>query len=77
VRETYFSSLRLTEMALGGLGIEPDQASRAIALFRAHDERILHETYAIAHNEAAMIQTTQEANQELLDLFESDQRTGG
>ena len=75
VRETYFSSLRLTELVLGGLGVAPDQASRAIALFRAHDEKILHETYAIAHNEQAIIQSTKEANEELRDLFESDQRS--
>jgi CPA2 family monovalent cation:H+ antiporter-2/glutathione-regulated potassium-efflux system protein KefB len=72
VRETFFSALRLTELALDGLDIPEEQAARAIALFRAHDEKILRETYEIAHNEKAMIQTTQEASQELLDLFESD-----
>jgi len=38
-----------------------------------HDERMLTETYAIAQDEQKLIQTTQEARQELLDLFESDQ----
>jgi len=75
VRETFFSALRLTELALDGLDIPQEQAARAIALFRAHDEKILRETYEIAHNEKAMIQTTQEASQELLDLFESDRMT--
>ena len=73
VRETFFSSLRLTELLLEKLDIPAEQAERAIALFRAHDERILNETYAIAHDENLLIQTTQDANQELLDLFESDQ----
>jgi voltage-gated potassium channel Kch len=73
VRETFFSSLRLTELLLEKLDIPAEQAERAIALFRAHDERMLNETYAIAHDENLLIQTTQEANQELLDLFESDQ----
>jgi CPA2 family monovalent cation:H+ antiporter-2/glutathione-regulated potassium-efflux system protein KefB len=72
IRETFLSSLRLTEMAMEQLDIPKDQADRAIALFRAHDERILDETYAIAHDETKMIQTTQEATQELRDLFESD-----
>jgi len=72
VRETFFSSLRLTEMLLEDLGVQAEQAQRAINLFRVHDERILNETYAIAHDEKQMIQTTQEASQELLDLFESD-----
>jgi CPA2 family monovalent cation:H+ antiporter-2/glutathione-regulated potassium-efflux system protein KefB len=72
VRETFFSSLRLTEMVLEGLDVPHEQAERAIALFRSHDERILDETYAIAHDEKQMIQTTQEATQELTDLFETD-----
>jgi CPA2 family monovalent cation:H+ antiporter-2/glutathione-regulated potassium-efflux system protein KefB len=73
VRETYFSSLRLTELLLEELDVPRETAERAINLFREHDERILHETYAIAHDETRMIQTTQEATQELIDLFESDQ----
>ena len=72
VRETFFSSLRLTELVLETLDVPKDQASRAIALFRAHDERILGETYAIAHDEKRLIQTSQEASKELQDLFESD-----
>jgi voltage-gated potassium channel Kch len=74
VRETFFSSLRLSEMALQALGIPEAQASRAVALFREHDERILHETYVIADDENRLIQTTQEAAGELRDLFESDQQ---
>lgn len=72
VRETFFSSLRLSEMILEKLDIPADQAERAIALFRSHDERILLETSTIFHDEQQLIQTTQEANQELIDLFESD-----
>ena len=75
VRETYFSSLRLTELALERLDIPNHEAARAIALFREHDERILRETYAVSHDEKQLIQTTQEANQELRDLFESDRQT--
>ena len=51
VRETFFSSLRLTELLLEKLDIPAEQAERAIALFRTHDERMLNETYAIAHDE--------------------------
>jgi len=72
IRETYFSSLRLAELTMEGLGIDKAQADRAIALFEAHDERILQQTRAIAHDEGKLIQTTHEAAQELLDLFESD-----
>jgi voltage-gated potassium channel Kch len=72
IRETYYSSLRLTELTMAQLGISKDQADRAIALFEAHDERILQETHDIAHDEGRLIQTTHEAAQELLELFESD-----
>jgi CPA2 family monovalent cation:H+ antiporter-2/glutathione-regulated potassium-efflux system protein KefB len=73
VRETFFSSLRLTELLLETLDVPHAQAARAIELFRAHDERMLAETYAIAGDEKQLIQTSQEAMQELMDLFESDQ----
>jgi CPA2 family monovalent cation:H+ antiporter-2/glutathione-regulated potassium-efflux system protein KefB len=72
IRETYFSSLRLTELTMAELGIGKEQAERAIALFEAHDERILRETHAIALDERKLIQTTHESAQELMDLFESD-----
>jgi CPA2 family monovalent cation:H+ antiporter-2/glutathione-regulated potassium-efflux system protein KefB len=51
IRETYFSSLRLTALTLAELGIGKSQAERAIALFEAHDERILVESRAFAHDE--------------------------
>jgi CPA2 family monovalent cation:H+ antiporter-2/glutathione-regulated potassium-efflux system protein KefB len=72
IRETYFSSLKLTELTLAGLGVDRAQAERAVALFEAHDERILVETREIAHDEGKLIQTTHEAALELRDLFESD-----
>ncbi len=72
VRETFFSSLRLTELLLEDLDIPADQARRAIELFRKHDEKILTESYEFANDERRIIQTTQEASKELLDLFESD-----
>jgi CPA2 family monovalent cation:H+ antiporter-2/glutathione-regulated potassium-efflux system protein KefB len=73
VRETFFSSLRLSELLLETLDVPHAQAARAIGLFREHDERMLAETYAIAGDEKQLIQTNQEATQELMDLFESDQ----
>ena len=72
IRETFYSSLRLTEMVLEQLDISPKQAHRAIELFREHDERTLIETHAIAHDEQQLIQSTQQASQELMELFEAD-----
>lgn len=73
VRETFYSSLKLTEMVLDGLGIANEQSHRAIKIFAKHDELMLHESYAIANDEHKMIQTVQDANKELQDLFESDE----
>jgi monovalent cation:proton antiporter-2 (CPA2) family protein len=75
VRETFFSSLRLTEMVLEGLDIEPDSARRVTELFREQDERILVETHVIAGDEQQLIQSTQQAAQELLDILEADRES--
>ena len=72
VRETFFSSLKLTEMVLEQLQVPPDTAQRAIELFREHDERTLVESQAVWHDEQQMIQNQHQAAQELLDLFEAD-----
>ncbi len=72
IRETFFSSLRLTEMVLEELDVPPQSVRRAIALFREHDERNLIETQEIAGDEQKLIQSTQQAAQELMELFEAD-----
>jgi monovalent cation:proton antiporter-2 (CPA2) family protein len=73
VRETFYSSLKLAEDALLALGITPDEAARSVALFRDHDERNLVETHAIYRDEQQLIQSTQQATDELMALFEADQ----
>jgi CPA2 family monovalent cation:H+ antiporter-2/glutathione-regulated potassium-efflux system protein KefB len=76
IRETFFSSLRLAELVLDGLDVPQDTARRAIEIFREHDERMLAETLEIAGDEQALIQSSQQAAQELGDLFETDQEGG-
>jgi monovalent cation:proton antiporter-2 (CPA2) family protein len=73
VRETFFSSLHLSELVLEELSIPTDRARRAIELFREHDERTLIATQPIAGDERRLIQSTREAAQELIELFEADQ----
>jgi CPA2 family monovalent cation:H+ antiporter-2/glutathione-regulated potassium-efflux system protein KefB len=73
VRETFFSSLRLTELILEGLDVPVDRAQRALELFREHDEHTLAVTQPISGDEERLIQSTQQAAQELRDLFEADQ----
>jgi CPA2 family monovalent cation:H+ antiporter-2/glutathione-regulated potassium-efflux system protein KefB len=73
VRETFFSSLRLTELVLEELDVPQERAQRALELFREQDERNLVATQPIAGDEQLLIQSAQEATQELADLFEADQ----
>ncbi|MDA8051595.1 MAG: cation:proton antiporter [Rhodospirillales bacterium] len=72
IRETFFSSLRLAEWVLEDLGIAPAEARRTIALFTEHDERLLAETHAIYTDEKQLIQTTQQAADELALLLDAD-----
>jgi hypothetical protein len=65
----------LAEHALTALGIKPDAASRAIALFREHDERTLEASHRFYRDEAKLIQTTQDAATELASLFDADKES--
>ena len=72
VRETFHSSLQLAKLALICLGIDEAAAERAMALFRDHDEKNLLETHAIYRDEKQLIQSQQQAADELASLFEAD-----
>ena len=72
VRDTFHSSLKLAEESLVALGIPPDEAARSVALFRDQDERNLRETHAIYRDEKQLIQSTRQATEELMALFEAD-----
>ncbi len=74
VRETFHSSLKMAEDSLLALGISAEEAARSVALFRDHDERNLLETHAIYRDEKQLIQSTQQATEELMALFEADRR---
>ena len=74
VRDTFHSSLKMAEDSLMALGIPPEEAARSVTLFREHDERTLQEMHAIYRDEKQLIQSTQQATDELMALFEADQR---
>lgn len=74
VRDTFHSSLRLAELGLRELGVDPAAAARAITLFGAHDEKMLAETHAIYSDEKQLVQSAQQATEELEALFEADHR---
>ncbi len=72
IRESFLSSLWLGGEVLQGLGLNPQAAEEAMALFRAHDEKTLASQYTIRDDRKALIQSQQDAAQELRGLFEAD-----
>mgnify|MGYP000137018511 CR=1 FL=1 len=73
-RETYHSSLLMTEQVLVALGLSPRQARRAVHAFRQHDEQALQHAHAIYTDDKQLVQSTREAADELRTLFEGDAR---
>jgi glutathione-regulated potassium-efflux system ancillary protein KefC/glutathione-regulated potassium-efflux system protein KefB len=72
IRETYLSSLDMAEKVLEGLGIGHADAAGAVERFRAHDERMLEEQYAIKDDEQKMIASVQASARQLEQLFDAD-----
>ncbi len=76
VRETFFSSLRLTELALRALGDTEAQARRTVQKFREHDEGMLDRAFAFRGDDAQLAQTSREAAAEFKTLLEADEMNG-
>ncbi|MGC1302248.1 MAG: monovalent cation:proton antiporter-2 (CPA2) family protein [Caulobacteraceae bacterium] len=72
VRETFFSSLRLTELVLRGLDFSEADARQTVATFREHDEQMLIDQHAFYDDEKQLVQTAAQAAAELRTLFEAD-----
>ena len=72
VRDTFHSSLRIGELALGSLDTPPDEVRRIVELFREHDEQQLVEQHAIYDDEQQLIQSAQQAARELQGLIDGD-----
>jgi voltage-gated potassium channel Kch len=75
VRETFLSSLRLTELVLKGLDFSDADARRTVATFRERDEQMLLNQHAFFDDEAQLVQTAAQAAEELRSLFEADNPT--
>ncbi|MBM3345205.1 MAG: glutathione-regulated potassium-efflux system protein KefB [Betaproteobacteria bacterium] len=75
-RETFPASLDMGRLALLRLGVGSGATERAVAFFRRHDEEQLEAQYAVHHDEAQLIQISQEAAEQLRELFETDMRGG-
>lgn len=72
VRETFFSSLEIARSTLEALGFEPEAAADSIRRFREHDEKVLAAQYPFYDDEAALLQSANEARADLERLFEAD-----
>ena len=72
VRETLHSSLELGQRTLEALGVPAEVAAERRARFLRHDEQLLKEQYLVYDDEAALIQSSQQARQDLEKLFEAD-----
>ena len=72
IRETFHSSLELSQQVLEALGVPPAVASERREKFRAHDEQYLREQHLVYDDEAALIASAQQARQDLEQLFEAD-----
>jgi glutathione-regulated potassium-efflux system protein KefB len=75
IRETFHSSLQLSEEVLTALGIPPEMAADRRERFRKHDEAMLREQHLVYDDEAAMISSAQQSFKDLDTLFAGDDAT--
>jgi len=71
-RETFASSLELSEELLVELGMSEEKAKLTILKFRGHDERVLIEQQKLYGDEVKLINYSKQAAQQLVGLFRSD-----
>jgi voltage-gated potassium channel Kch len=75
VRETFFSSLKMSEIVLRSLDFSEEEARRTVARFRERDEQMLIDQHAFYEDEVQLVQTSAQAAEELRSLFEADAQT--
>ncbi len=72
IRETFGSSLEMSEKVLETLGLSKSKALETVRRFRAHDEATMAKQQAVKDDESKFLQTTRESAEQLLHLFETD-----
>jgi glutathione-regulated potassium-efflux system protein KefB len=72
VRETLYSSLKMTRQTLEALGISPEKAADYVERFRRQDLELLKRQYLVYDDDARIVQTTREALTDLEQLFQAD-----
>jgi len=71
-RETYLSSLAMSERVLCDLGFNSDDVKHIVAMFRESDARLIREQHAVHHDEEQLIQSANDTARELESLLRSD-----
>lgn len=74
VRETLYSSLKMTSQVLALLGMDEADADEHVERFRRHDEQVLKAEYPVYDDDKALQQTSREALVDLQQLFAEDDR---
>lgn len=72
IRETFLSSLHLTEKILQGMGISEQEAAETVEKFRQYDEGLLEQQFAFHRDEEKLIQSAKQSAEDLRRLFEQD-----
>ncbi len=73
-RETLQSSLAMSEIVLGSLGLSDADTKKLTSSFRVRDERLLFEQHAIHDSEEQLIQSAKDTAEELGSLLRDDAR---
>ncbi|WP_109123554.1 monovalent cation:proton antiporter-2 (CPA2) family protein [Dyella sp. C11] len=72
VRETLYSSLKMTRQTLEALGVPAEVAADQVERFRRQDAELLKRQYLVYDDDARIVQTTREALADLEQLFQAD-----
>ncbi len=72
IRETFVSSLELSEKVLESLGMPKSKAIDTVRRFRAHDEATMAKQASVKDDEKKLLQSARESAEQLLTLFEAD-----
>ena len=72
VRETFYSSLKMTRMTLESLGLSSELATDRVDRFREHDIRLLKAQYLVYDDDVRLMQTSREALTDLMHIFDAD-----
>ncbi|MCS3810132.1 monovalent cation:proton antiporter-2 (CPA2) family protein [Xanthomonas sp. 4461] len=71
-REVFATSLELGGRVLTSLGVADTLAREHVERFRKHDEDLMRAQHLVYDDEAKVIQTSRDAREDLMNLFEAD-----